>query len=465
MISQPLKVLIVSEDRKQLRRVSKFLNTFGYETQQIADPHHVLLLLKTYSPDFLILDGGLELTTALSICRTVSGLGEGQDPYTLLMLESPQVRDLSSALQVGVDDFLTKPVDYGEILARLRAGARRREFERRYRALSGVDSQTGMPNRSVFCNRLQSRLMRESGGGTGVCVMLEVDFHEQINASKESLIGRDILQEVAAKIVESCGKDDFAAYFGKGVFAVYLAGLSDADAEAWSERIRYTLNDIEYDFGKETRRVTVSSGTVAFGAGERLDVETILGRASNALLVAQRSGYNYVADWLECESEAKAWAELAEPGAIFKRTTVKDVMTPCTLVLRPEDPLERANHAFQQLRTNVLSVVDARGLLQGVLTSEMLENRGGESHHVRDLMQHDVKRFEETESFECLKEFFASDPRQLAIAVRQGRPTGWVTPDNLISLGTMLSAESFRSDKDQFSGSRDLQVVDFSTVE
>jgi PleD family two-component response regulator len=113
MISQPLKVLIVSEDRKQLRRVSKFLNTFGYETQQVADPHHVLLLLKTYSPDFLILDGGLEITTALSICRTVSGLGEGQDPYTLLMLETPQVRDLSSALQVGVDDFLTKPVDYG----------------------------------------------------------------------------------------------------------------------------------------------------------------------------------------------------------------------------------------------------------------------------------------------------------------------------------------------------------------
>jgi two-component system cell cycle response regulator len=467
MCSQPLKVLIVAEDRKHLRRLSKFLNTFGYETQQVADPHHVLFLLKTYAPDFLILDGGLELTTAFSICRTVSGSGEFQGPYTLLMLESPQVRDLSAALQVGVDDFLSKPIDYGEILARLRAGARRREFERRYRAISGIDPLTGMPNRSVFCSSLQSWAeTRESGGGTGVCVLLEVDFHAQIDAGKESLIGRDILQEVAAKIMESCGKDDLAASFERGVFAVFLAGVSETEAQAWSERIRYTLNDIEFDFGAERRRVTVSSGMVAFGQTEHPDVEEILKRADNALLVAQRSGYNYVADWQECELEAKAWAELAEPGAIFERTTVKDVMTPCTLVLRSEDSIDRANHAFQQLQTNVLAVVDARGQLQGVLTSDMLGQLDSVEHHcVRDLMTHDVKRFEETESFERLKDFFGKDSRQLAIAVRQGRPTGWMTSNNLLALGTFLNAESFRSGKDNFSGSRDLQVVDLCTAD
>jgi two-component system, cell cycle response regulator len=458
MCSQPLKVLIVAEDRKQLRRLSKFLNTFGYETQQVADPHHVALLLKTYAPDFLIIEGGVDLTPAFSICRAAGGSEDSPAPYTLLLLDSPQVRDLSAALQVGVDDFLTKPLDYGEILARMRSGARRREFERRFRDQSGIDSHTGLPNRSVFCSRWADAAAK---GAAGVCVLMEVDFHAQINADKEWLIGRDILQEVAAKLMEGCGKDDLVASFGNGRFGVVLLGVSDDEAQAWSERIRYILNDIEFDFGDEKRRVSVSSGMISFAGGENLDVAAILEKATNALQVAQRSGYNYVADSRECEAEAKAWSDLAAPGIIFERTTARDVMTPCTLTLRPEDSIDRADRSFRRHQTNLLPVVNAKGLLQGVLTADAVaEHDSTEAYRVRDLMTHDVKRFEEDDSFDRLKDFFANDSRPYAVVVRQGRPTGLATPNNLLALGTFLNAETFRSEKFNYVGSQDLQVVD-----
>jgi diguanylate cyclase (GGDEF)-like protein len=457
MCSQPLKVLIVAEDRKQLRRMSKFLNTFGYETQQIADPHHVTFLLKTYAPDFLIIEGGVDLTPAFSICRVASGSEDSPGPYTLLLLESPQVRDLSAALQVGVDDFLTKPLDYGEILARLRSGVRRREFERRFRDQSGIDSHTGLPNRNVFRDRLAAAIEQ----GEGVCVLMEVDFHAQINADKEWLIGRDIVEEVAVKLAEGCGKDDFVASLGNGRFGVILPGISEAEAQAWSERIRYILNDIEFDFGDEKRRVTASSGIVAFPTEDRADADKILENASNALRVAQWSGYNYVADSRECEAEAKAWSDLAAPGVIFAHTTARDVMTPCTLTLRPEDSIDRADRTFRRHQTALLPVVNAKGLLQGVLTAESVTNHDStESYRVRDLMTHDVKRFEENESFEQLKEFFATDSRPFAVIVRQGRPTGLVTPNNLIALGTFLNADTFHSDKPRYVGSQDLQVLE-----
>jgi diguanylate cyclase (GGDEF)-like protein len=454
-----LKVLIVAEDRKLLRRLSKFLNTFGYETQQVADPHHVSLLLKTYAPDFLILDGGVDLTPAFSICRAAGGSEDSPAPYTLLMLESPQVRDLSAALQVGVDDFLTKPVDYGEILARLRSGTRRREFERRFREQRGLDSRTGLPNRGVLCSRLRDAVAADQSGG--VCVLMEVDFHSQINADKEWLMGRDILREVAAKLLEGCGKDELVASLGNGRFGVFLPGVTETEAQAWSERIRYILNDIEFDFGNEKRRVTISSGMISFSGGEKTDADAILEKAANALQVAQRSGYNYVADSRECEAEAKAWADLAAPGVIFEHTTARDVMTPCTLALQPEDSIDRANRSFSRHQTTMLPVVNAKGILQGVLTADsLLEHDSTEAYRVHDLMLQDVKRFEESDSFEQVKEFFAKDSRLFAIVVRQNRPIGWLTPSNLLALGTFLNSDTFRSEKVNYLGSRDLQVVD-----
>jgi len=459
MSAVPLKVLLVAEDRKILRRLSRFLNTFGYETQQVADPHHVAFLLKTYAPDFLILDGGMDLTAAFSLCRAAGGSEDSLSPYTLLLLESPQVRELSAALQVGVDDFLTKPVDYGEVLARMRAGARRREFERRFRDQSGIDIHTGLANRGVFADGVRAGAAASAAGG--VCVLMEVDFHAQINADKEWLVGRDILREVAAKLLEGCGKDDLVASLGSGLFGVFLPGATEPEAQAWSERIRYILNDIEFDFGDEKRRVTVSSGMIAIAGGDGLDVDAVLQKAADALQVAKRSGYNYVADSRECEAEAKAWSDLAQPGIIFEHTTARNVMTPCTLTLRAEDSVDRADRVFGRHQTALLPVVNAKGLLQGVVTAESLRERDStESYRVRDLMMHDVKRFEETESFERLKDFFATDSRQFAVVVRQGHPTGWVTPNNLLALGTFLNAETFRAENGNCFGSKDLQVVD-----
>jgi two-component system, cell cycle response regulator len=461
MSSQLFKVLIVAGDRKHLRRLSKFLNTFGYETQQVADSHQAMLLLKTYAPDFLILDGGDDPAAAFSVCRALSGSEDAPGPYTLLLLESPQVRELSAALEVGVDDFLAKPLDYGELLARLRSGARRREFERRYRESSGIDPHTGLPNRTGFCSRLTTHSAAGSDARSGVCILLEVDFNRQICSDQQWLLGRDLLREVAAKLLECCGKDDLAASFGNGRFGVFLPTVSEDEALAWSERLRYVLNDIEFDFDGAKRRVTASLGMAAVAGEECVDPETALQKASEALLVAQRSGYNYVADWRECDAEAKAWAELAAPGVIFERTTARDVMTPSTRALRLDDSLDHAKRSLHQLQIGMLPVVNAGGILQGALMSDaLLEHDSAAASRVRDLMTRDVKQFEEAESLERLKEFFAKESRQFAFVVRHGRPTGWVTPHNLLALGTLLNADSFGSEKVDYRGSRDLQVAD-----
>jgi CBS-domain-containing membrane protein len=221
------------------------------------------------------------------------------------------------------------------------------------------------------------------------------------------------------------------------------------------------LNEIEFEFGEEKHHVTVSSGLFSFAAELGFDAESILKNADEALQVAKRSGYNFTADANECEAEAKAWAELAAPGVLFEHTTAGDVMTPCTFTLRPDDTHDQAEKLFQRQKTPFLPVVNPKGMLQGVLTTESLgENEFHEAVRVHDLMTHDFKRFEESESFENLKDFFANDSRQYAVIVRQGRPIGGITPNNLIALGTFLNAETFHTEDVIFDGSQHLHVAD-----
>src|SRR5271166_2227456 len=147
MGSQPISVLLVSEDRGLLRCLRKLLRICGCEVWQVGALRQAAEAVASVSPDFLILDAQAGLDNALEISRSQSARRARGEIYTLLLAQAPGVNEIYKALEAGVDDFLANPVVYCELLARLRAGARELELERRLGEHSGVDSLTGLPNR------------------------------------------------------------------------------------------------------------------------------------------------------------------------------------------------------------------------------------------------------------------------------------------------------------------------------
>ncbi len=122
MRAKALKVLAVVKDRVILRQLSKFLNLVGYAVVQTTDPQQALAASDADRPDFLIVDAALLAEGGRELCRAVCGQDWPSHVYTLLLAEDPQSREMVEALEAGVDDFLCKPVVFGELLARLRAG-------------------------------------------------------------------------------------------------------------------------------------------------------------------------------------------------------------------------------------------------------------------------------------------------------------------------------------------------------
>ncbi len=447
MTAKPIKVLVISGDRALLRHLSRFLGAFGYAVQQAADHDLAARAFQGGDCDLLIVDAEPTIRDALDLCKSVCETAQPCGMQTFLLVREPDPQDLVDALEAGVDDFLTKPIVYGELLVRLRAGARAREFGRRLREQGRFDPVSRLLSRSAFCRRVD-RALAATGDepSSGSCVVADVDFLQRINAAGGRAAGDAVIGAVADALSGLCGESDLLGCLGGGRFALWLADLSEDAAAEWAERARAQLAETPVTTGRSELRLTASFGLAGReqGAGSS---EELVRRALEALQSAKNSGRNCVARFGQFNDEARKWEDLTTPGKLFEGTLVRDVMTPCPLVLRSDQTGAEAAALLRRTRLPALPVVDDRDKLAGLVFEEDLpEGPDGDGRLARPLahlMTAGVAGYEENRPFAELMEFFkqASDP--VVVVVRRGWPTGLVTLKSLAAMSEPLNSESF----------------------
>jgi diguanylate cyclase (GGDEF)-like protein len=376
--------------------------------------------------------------------------------FTFLIVPPPNAELVAEAVEAGVDDFLARPIVYGELLARLRAAARVLEFERRLREQADVDPLTGLAKRPP-----------PQAGPNGACVVADLDQLRRINELYGRRSGDAVICAAADRLRGLCTHADALCSLGGGRFAVWMAGKTEAEAAAWAESARSALATAEIPLADGMVRLTASFG-VAGADRPAATAEAVLEQAVRAVQTAKSSGRDCVVRSGEPDGDAAAWAALASPGKLFERTRAGDVMTPCTVRLRPEQPLGEAAALVGPVPPAAVPVVDDGGKLTGLVFPESLAGaaggRGRESPRVADVMTADVPRFEEDATFAALHDFFTRDPRPVAVVTRRGKPTGLVTPDSLASLSHPLAADTFApglpfSDKSEYLVVPDLRLL------
>ncbi len=462
--SRALKVLVVAEDRDLLRHLSRFLGAFGYQVQQAADRQLAALALEGKAPDLLIVDSDPALRSALDLCR-LAGERDGRSyVYTFLLVNNPGPQELMDALEAGVDDFLAKPLVYGELLVRLRAGARALEFERRIREQDTFEPVCELPSRSAFYDRLRRALSGpEPQDRPGACVVVDLDFFDQLNFTHGRGVGNAVLRASAERLGALCGETDVLCCLGGGRFALWLPDLSEEAALEWAERARGELAETELTAAESALRVTASFG-VAGCKGNAPTPDELVRRATSALKSAKSSGRNCVVRFGQFDAEAKTWEELAAPGKLFERTLARDVMSPCTLIVKSDQTVAEAAALFRRTRLQALPVVDERGKLAGLIAAEKIPASpsagGSPSALVCDVMTYEVTSYEEDTSFSELVQFFKQDSGSLLVIVRGGWPTGFVTAGSLAALSEPLKTDSFPPDGPYSNNSGYLMVPD-----
>jgi diguanylate cyclase (GGDEF)-like protein len=470
MTTRPFTILLVSPDRGTLRRLGKFLDVFGYDVRQATDDARALAAAQAARPDFLILDASSGQPN-LQLCRQIRHVWPQGYTYGLLLANLEQPGDVTTALEAGFDDFLKSPIVFGELLARLRAGARVIEFERRLAQQAGLDPITGLADRAA----LAAQLPAAGSNSTGWLALVDLDYYFRVADQFGRPAAQALLRQAGEQVQNLGGPEAFTAALGDDRFAVLLPAGSDEEAVAWAEEALSALAGHSFTIENQAVQLTASCGITRVGSGEAL--EALLDRGQKAVQLAKLSGRGCVATSDEVEREAEAWSALAADGRLFQTTTARDVMLPCPLLLSADEATEQAAALCELTAQPSAPVIDNEGRLVGIVTLEQLaagktsgKPPGGKPSSnsvrlVRHVMSADVQRFEESTPLSRLLEFFTESGVAQAVVVQGKRPRGIVHCQGLASLNDKLTAQHFAAAKIPGGSSEDLLVPDLALAE
>jgi diguanylate cyclase (GGDEF)-like protein len=279
-----------------------------------------LQLYATTQPRIIISDLIMPGLDGIELCRRVratAGAG-GNVPYAVFIMVTlrHEKETMIRALDSGVDDFLCKPIDGDELLARIRAASRvvrlHDELDRRNRSASQVNAQltqlnshlermaitddlTGLPNRRSGMAKLEEQmaLAARYGGPLSVAI-LDLDFFKRINDTYGHKAGDEVLRNVAATLTATIRATDTVARIGGEEFLIVFPAQTAQEAEVSAERCRLAIKAHAFTFDQQEVHVSASFGIVGRQAS-MLDPMDLLRLADEALYEAKKAGRDRIA--------------------------------------------------------------------------------------------------------------------------------------------------------------------------
>jgi DNA-binding response OmpR family regulator len=142
-----VRVLICEDDPFFQRVLQKRIAGEGYQVATAVDGREGMKAIVTFEPDLVVSDWMMPEVDGLELCQSVkTGLREAA-PYFILLTAKGEISDKLLGLQTGADDYLVKPCDQGELMARVRAGVRiitlTQELRRAVADLKVVNAELG----------------------------------------------------------------------------------------------------------------------------------------------------------------------------------------------------------------------------------------------------------------------------------------------------------------------------------
>jgi two-component system, cell cycle response regulator len=236
--------------------------------------------------------------------------------YVLLLTARSEKKDVLRGLELGVDDYLTKPYDSQELRGRLHVGQRildlqeslmQAQEELRFRATH--DLLTGISNRGVVLDALgrESARQKREGGSFGI-IMLDLDHFKYINDTYGHPCGDIVLKEAGRRIIAGIRPYDTAGRYGGEEFLIVTPMSGELGIRALAERIRASIESppIQTEAGLIT--MTASIGLAVSLATNPLDPHALIRSADEALYKAKDLGRN------RCEIASQAEPVTAPPG-------------------------------------------------------------------------------------------------------------------------------------------------------
>ena len=227
---------------------------------------------------------------------------EFSDVPVIMLTGEEDVRAKVQGLTAGASDYLTKPFDAHELLARVRIHLKLKELQddlrvknQRLEQLTRTDELTGLHNRRFFMEMLRNEFKRSERYGTQVVyVMADIDHFKRVNDSYGHLVGDRALVAVADALARTARAQDLVGRYGGEEFAMMLPHTELKGGELAAERHRKQVEQSVLQLDQGPLAMTMSFGVASFPRPDVARVEDLIALADDALYRAKSAGRNRV---------------------------------------------------------------------------------------------------------------------------------------------------------------------------
>jgi two-component system cell cycle response regulator len=296
------RVLLVEDRVSVAERLQSALSAF-HLVEVEPDSQRAAVRAAEEDVDAVLISLDLQGQDGLRLCSQLRSLDRTRDISVLLMGEAEDRGRILRGLDIGAHDFLIRPIDRNELLARVRTQVRRKRFTDRLRdslqssmEMAVLDQLTGLHNRRFMDTRLAAMFDESALRARALSVMvLDVDHFKVVNDSWGHDAGDEVLKEFADRVRACTRGIDLVARMGGEEVVVVLPETGPKAAYAVAERIRERVENTPFAIYNNSREipVTVSIGVASRKAGDASSAD-IVKRADDALYRAKASGRNRV---------------------------------------------------------------------------------------------------------------------------------------------------------------------------
>ena len=289
------RILVIDDDPFSARLVDGVLRAAGFESSFVCEPDRAFDAIRQGNPDLIILDVVMPQMDGFRLCQRVRAHPGLQLTPIIFVTRKGDVEQRVRGLQVGGNDYVAKPFEPQELVARVRSHLQRLA---ELRELAVRDGLTRCYNSKYFKMRLETELARARRSNLDLTLgLLDVDYFKKINDSYGHPAGDAVLAHLASILTASVRSADVVARYGGEEFGFLLVEAALPEASIITERLRERIARHRFevpalDGDMLTLGATVSIGLAPFKAGDT--PHSILQRADSALYEAKNSGRNRV---------------------------------------------------------------------------------------------------------------------------------------------------------------------------
>lgn len=289
------KILVVDDNKNNVRLLKDILEDENYNVSSVDNGLDVFETVLKVKPDAILLDIMMPGMDGFGVCKILHDNSETKDIPVIMVTAKTESESLKSALESGAIDYIKKPIDEVEVIARVQSALRLKQHQDKLAEMASKDGLTGLFNHNVLIELLKKELHNQERNGSNISfVMIDIDHFKNINDNYGHTAGDMVLKELSKILLSTSRSGDIIGRYGGEEFGIVLSETSSESGFSICKRFRKNVESHEFNFEGQKIKITVSLGICNKSSQNKIGSRELITKADEALYQAKRNGRNRI---------------------------------------------------------------------------------------------------------------------------------------------------------------------------